>query len=111
MRICAKTLDIRPALEQRVTASGPDLCDHPVAMTTLTYTEAFRTFGAKLVNPMWAYSAVAEDGAMVLSCWSHKLKLHDGVLSYQDRLSRWEPNTPGKNLLVQRFSKAVKFAR
>lgn len=54
----------------------------------LTYTAAFRAFGAKLVNPMWAYSAIAEDGALVLSCWSHKLKLANGVLTYTDRLSR-----------------------
>jgi putative restriction endonuclease len=74
--------------------------------TTLTYTEAFRAFGAKLVNPMWAYSALADDGAIVLSCWSHKLKLRDGVLRYEDRLSRWEPNTPGKNLLIQHLTKA-----
>lgn len=78
----------------------------PIAMAALTYTEAFRAFGAKLANPMWAYSAIAVDGAMVLSCWSHKLKLSDGVLSYNDRLSRWEPNTPGKNLLIRHLRKA-----
>jgi hypothetical protein len=46
------------------------------------------------------------DGAIVLSCWSHKLKLRGGVLRYEDRLSRWEPNTPGKNLLIQHLTKA-----
>jgi hypothetical protein len=75
-------------------------------MAKLSYTEAFRAFGAKLVNPMWAYSAVAEDGAVVLSCWAHKLKLSQGVLSYSDRLSRWEPNTPGKNLLIDHLTRA-----
>jgi hypothetical protein len=73
-------------------------------VANLSFTEAFRAFGAKLVNPMWAYSAIAEDGAVVISCWSHKLKLKDGVLSYTDRLSRWEPNTPGKNLFIEHLT-------
>jgi hypothetical protein len=75
-------------------------------MAMLTYTAAFRAFGAKLTNPMWAYSAIAKDGALVLSCWSHKLKLQNSTLIYSDRLSRWEPNTPGKNLLTQHLTKA-----
>lgn len=74
-------------------------------MSSLTFTEAFRAYGAKLANPMWAYSAVADDGSIVISCWSHKLKLNDGILSYADRLSRWRPNTPGKHLLVEHLTK------
>lgn len=73
-------------------------------MANLSFTEAFKAYGAKLANPMWAYSAIAKDGAVVISCWSHKLKLKDGVLSYTDRLSRWEPNTPGKHLLIEHLS-------
>jgi len=76
-------------------------------MATLTYTAAFRAFGAKLTNPMRAYSAITQDGAMVLSCWSHKFKLNGSTLTYADRLSRWEPNTPGKDLLTQHLTKAV----
>ena len=75
-------------------------------MATLTYTAAFRAFGAKLANPMWAYSAIAKDGALVLSCWRHKLKLNNRILTYTDRLSRWEPNTPGKNLLMKHLTQA-----
>ncbi|HEY6640602.1 hypothetical protein [Povalibacter sp.] len=75
-------------------------------MPKLSYTQAFHAFGAKLVNRMWAYSAVASDGSIVVSCWSHKLKLQDGVLTYTDRLSRWEPNPPGKNLLIEHLTKA-----
>jgi hypothetical protein len=70
-------------------------------MATLSYTDAFRCYGAKLANPQWAYSGLADDGAIVLSCWSHKLNLVDGVLHYKDRLSRWRPNPAGKNLLVE----------
>lgn len=75
-------------------------------MTTLSFTDAFRAFGAKLANPQWAYSAIAADGAMVISCWSHRLKLTDGVLTYTDRLSRWKLNSPGKNLLTEHLSMA-----
>jgi len=75
-------------------------------MATLLFTEAFKLFGAKLVNPQWAYSAIAEDGALVISCWSHKLKLKNRVLTYTDRLSRWKLNPPGKNLLIEHLTKA-----
>lgn len=75
-------------------------------MATLRFTEAFRVFGAKLANPMWAYSAIADDGALVISCWSHKLKLKDRVLAYTDHLSRWKANTPGKSLLIEHLTKA-----
>ncbi len=75
-------------------------------MSMLSFTEAFRSFGAKLVNPQWAYSAIADDGSLVISCWSHKLKLKDRVLTYTDRLSRWKLNPPGKNLLIEHLKKA-----
>jgi hypothetical protein len=42
---------------------------------TLSFTDAFRAFGATLVNAQWAYSSIAKDGSLVISCWSHKLKL------------------------------------
>ena len=70
-------------------------------MATLLYTEAFAAYGAKLANPQWAYSAIGGDGAIVLSCWAHKLKPAGGALRYIDKLSRWRLNLPGKNLLVE----------
>lgn len=75
-------------------------------MPTISFTEAFQSYGAKLVNPQWAYSAIAKDGSLVISCWSHKLKLRDRVLTYTDRLSRWKLNPPGKNLLIQHLTTA-----
>jgi len=75
-------------------------------MARMSFTDAFGTFGAKLANPMWAYSAIANDGAGVLGCWSHKLKLADGILRYTDMLSRWKLNTPGKNLLIEHLTAA-----
>jgi hypothetical protein len=72
--------------------------------TTLSYTEAFRAFGAKLANPQWAYSALAADGALVMSCWAHKLKARNGGLHYADHLSRWRPNPAGKNLFTEHLT-------
>jgi hypothetical protein len=75
-------------------------------MATLSYTEAFHAYGARLANPMWAYSAIAEDGAVVMSCWAHKLKPRAGTLVYKDHLSRWKPNPSGKNLLIEHLTRA-----
>jgi hypothetical protein len=66
----------------------------------MPYVESFRAFNAELLNPQWAYSAKAADGSIVMSCWSHRLKLQNGVLRYEDYLSRWNVNAPGKNLLI-----------
>jgi len=38
-------------------------------MNELGYVEAFARLGAKLANPQWAVSAMADDGALVVSCW------------------------------------------
>lgn len=65
----------------------------------MAYVESFRAFNAELVNPQWAYSAKTADGSLVMSCWAHRLKLVTGVLRYEDYLSRWNINAPGKNLL------------
>jgi len=76
-------------------------------MATLLYTEAFAAYGGKLASPQWAYSAVASDGAIVVSCWAHKLKLIAGKLISVDRLSRWKLNPPGKNLLIEHLNLAI----
>lgn len=77
-------------------------------MPDLGFTEAFARFGAKPVNPMWAVSAIAEDGALVLSCWAHLCKSGGkGVLVYADCLSRWSGNELGGNLLGTHLQQAV----
>jgi hypothetical protein len=43
---------------------------------TLSFTDAFRAFGATLANPQWAYSSIAKDGALVISCWKNLLTQH-----------------------------------
>lgn len=76
-------------------------------MSELRFTEAFAIYGANLVNAQWAFSAIAEDGSLVLSCWQHKLTIPEKcILRYSDRLSRWQRVTPGKNLLCEHLSRA-----
>jgi hypothetical protein len=55
---------------------------------------------------MWACSAIADDGALVISCWSHYFKKADGALHYIDSLSRWTGNERGNNLLKTHLEKA-----
>jgi hypothetical protein len=69
-------------------------------MAKLSLSECFTRYGAKLVNPMWAVSAQATDGAIVISCWSNYFsRLDKETLRYTDTLSRWEGNSAGNNLL------------
>src|SRR5688500_10471579 len=75
---------------------------------TLTFTSAFATYDAELVNARWAFSSIARDGSLVISCWNHYLKkFTDGHQRYEDRLSRWTLNTPGKQLLIEHLQLAV----
>lgn len=77
-------------------------------MAELKFTEAFAKYGAKLANPMWAFSAMAADGSLVISCWQHKFSMPEkGVLRYSDQLSRWKAeNHLGKNLLTSHITQA-----
>jgi hypothetical protein len=78
-------------------------------MGRLSYTQAFARLGAKLANPRWANSAIAEDGSLVLSGWHQFLKpVRGGILRYEDSFSRWSTNTLGKNLLRKHLNQAVK---
>ena len=77
-------------------------------MKKLTYTEAFAYYGAKLKNTRWAYSAIAGDDSLVISCWERFL--HTDVYGhkhYKDHLSRWHSNHPGKNLLTDHLRLAI----
>lgn len=65
-----------------------------------TFTECFAAYGAKLPNAQWAVSAIAADGALVLSCWSLYFSRPDrDTLRYSDCLSRWAGNEAGNNAL------------
>lgn len=64
------------------------------------YVDAFKSLGASLKNPQWSFSALADDGSVVISCWSdffvrkeeHGLR---DVMRYRDHLQRVEHNKPG----------------
>ena len=75
-------------------------------MTKLSFTAAFGSYDAKLKNVQWASSAIATDGSLVLSCWDHFFK-GGGHKRYEDHLSRWPANHPGRNLLAAHLRKAV----
>jgi len=72
----------------------------------MNFTEAFAKYGAKLVNPQWAVSAIADDSSLVMSCWAHYITRHNDALRYTDRLSRWSSNAAGNNLLKEHLTKA-----
>jgi hypothetical protein len=65
-------------------------------MANLNLAEAFAKFGAKAANRLYSLSAIAADGAVILSCstgrFGHPAR---GVLRYEDRLSR-DPEHPAE---------------
>jgi hypothetical protein len=73
----------------------------------LSLVEAFGKFGSKPTNRVRALSAMAADGAMVLNC-SHAYFGHpaQGVLRYEDRLSREATVTKCTDLLSQHLTLA-----
>lgn len=65
----------------------------------MNYTEAFAEYGATLTNPQWSVSAFARDGSLVVCLWQNYVKRGQerGTLEYQDTLSKWLGNVPGRN--------------
>ena len=76
-------------------------------MPSLSLTSAFARYGAKLSNPQWAVSALSKNNELVISCWSHYLGSHDGALRYKDKLSRWDGNKAGTNLIRDHLNQAL----
>jgi hypothetical protein len=78
-------------------------------MDDLQMGEAFRRYGATLLNNRWAMSAIANDGSLVVSCWKGHFKTVEGVMTYDDTLSSWGgTNAPGSNLLREHLTQAVR---
>jgi hypothetical protein len=75
-------------------------------MGALKLSEAFAEYGAKLVNPQWAVSALTDNGVLVMSCWKHYFKSVSGVLRYEDALSRWSANTVGNEMFKHHIEDA-----
>jgi hypothetical protein len=73
----------------------------------LSLKEAFGKFGSKPTDRLRALSAMAADGAMVLNCspayFGHPAQ---GVLRYEDRLSREAATTKRAELLSQHLTLA-----
>ncbi len=80
---------------------APELESH------LNLVDAYAKFGAKPENRLHALSAIASDGAMVISCTPpYFVRPERGVLRYEDRLSRDPEETNGKALLGQHLTQA-----
>ena len=81
-------------------------------MAKLGYVEAFSRYKAKLQNERWAFSALSDDGSIVISCWEHLLKpFGKGVLRYTDTLSRRKNRKLGLPLLVEHLKLAQQDGR
>ena len=78
-------------------------------MKLLSLTKAFARYNARLRNVRWAYSAIASDGSLVLSCWDQYLsEKPGGVLRYDvTDFSQWSSNPNGKKLLRQHLTQAL----
>jgi hypothetical protein len=69
---------------------------------TTSLVDAFAKFGATPKNRLRGRSAIAEDGALVLSCSSPQFRRPGpGVLRYEDALSRSNKDRPSAALLGQ----------
>jgi hypothetical protein len=67
----------------------------------------FGRYGAKLVNRMWAVSALTDDPRqLVVSIWSHNIDATDGRCVYDDSLAHWQG--AGKNLLKEHLAIAFR---
>src|SRR5437868_11376777 len=77
------------------------------AMSDLNMTEAFREYGAQLRSRLSDASAIAEDGALVLSCWAHVFRPQPGGgLRYEDSISTWPTNQASRTLLAEHLQVA-----
>jgi hypothetical protein len=74
----------------------------------LNLTEAFGRFGARPSTRLGTMSAMATDGAMVLAC-SHGFFRHpaEGVLRYEDKLSRVGDSSKDTELLSRHLTLAL----
>jgi hypothetical protein len=80
---------------------------HPTAEIILNLIDAYAKFGAKPENRLRALSAIASDGAMVLSCTTPQfVRPARGILRYEDRLSRDADDANGKALLGEHLTRA-----
>ena len=78
-----------------------------VSSNKLGRVDAFKHYGARLNNSRWAVFALAEDGALVISCWETYFRTSNKILVYEDALSRWgDGNIAGRDLLRDHVERA-----
>ena len=76
-------------------------------MTSLSLVDAFARFGAKPTHRLRGLSAIADDGALVLSCLAQQFRRPGpGVLRYEDSLSRDSSVNSGNALLSEHLAMA-----
>ncbi|MEJ1961839.1 MAG: hypothetical protein WDO56_09955 [Gammaproteobacteria bacterium] len=79
-----------------------------MSTTKLGIVEAFKSYGAVLKNFRKNVSAIAEDGALVVSCPDTSFRKAEKALRYEGFLSKWdEANAAGRDLLSGHLTKAV----
>jgi hypothetical protein len=75
-----------------------------VSRQKLGIAAAFKIYDAKLTSSRWAVSAIAHDGALVVSC--SEAHFHKGM-RYVDALSRWGDDNPtGRDLMRRHLDQA-----
>jgi hypothetical protein len=67
--------------------------------------KAVSVYGAKMKNARWSVSAIATDGAIVISCW--QMFFSRGMI-YTDSLSRWHGNKLGNDELRTNIERAFR---
>jgi hypothetical protein len=120
-RRCGLQAPLSTVIQAATHAGAAGAIDHPVhegcngvlfisgtiKMAKLSYAEAFSRYKAALRNVQWAFSAIADDGAVVLSCWDQYLKVSERrVLRYTDTLSRRQHKKHGAPLLEEHLKLA-----
>ena len=86
----------------------------------MNLTKSYAKYGAKPKNVQWSCSAIAEDGAIVISCWDTKGKQFGSCLlekildggkiigyRYTDNLSLLKGNTAGSNEVREYITLAI----
>jgi hypothetical protein len=77
-------------------------------MNQLLYREAFARYQATPVKRS-SLSALAQDGALVISCWNFGVTSHGDAMQYRDSFSQWEEgNAPAGALLREHLNAAVR---
>jgi hypothetical protein len=85
----------------------PHSCGRRSTSISNTLINAYAQFGAKLKNRLRGRSAIADDGALVLSCLTpHFRRPGPGVLRYEDVLSRDCGDRSGRALLGEHLALA-----